>query len=273
MAITISVLLGQNQYAVMIAIAVTQVPIFARLLRGSMLAQREQRLRRSRRRRWACGSGGSCFGHVLPNSLSPGDRAGDAVAGDGDHRRGGAVLPRPRRPRPRPARVGRDAGQRAGLPVDPAGAGRSTRRCASSSSRSASRCSASRCARPSTRSSGGDAIERSARRRRRADPAGARGRGPGRHLHPPRRAVHPRRRRRQLRRRAGRDDRPGRRVRLRQVGDLAGDHGPAAEARREGDAARSGSTARSCSRAERPRRCAGCAARTWRWSSRTRCRR
>jgi peptide/nickel transport system permease protein len=70
MAISISVLLGQNQYSLMIAIAVTQVPIFARLLRGSMLAQRDSDyalaaralgIRRSR----------IVFGHVLPNSLSP----------------------------------------------------------------------------------------------------------------------------------------------------------------------------------------------------------
>ncbi|MDK3257035.1 ABC transporter permease [Blastococcus capsensis] len=70
MAITISVLLGQNQYALMIAIAVVQVPVFARLLRGSMLAQRgsdyavaAQALGVKKRR--------IVFGHVLPNSLSP----------------------------------------------------------------------------------------------------------------------------------------------------------------------------------------------------------
>lgn len=70
MAISISVLLGRNQYALMIAIAVTQVPVFARLLRGSMLAQRDSDyavaakalgVKRSR----------IVFGHVLPNSLSP----------------------------------------------------------------------------------------------------------------------------------------------------------------------------------------------------------
>ncbi|MGY1698606.1 ABC transporter permease [Geodermatophilus sp. SYSU D00766] len=70
MAISISVLLGQNQWSLMIAIAVTQVPVFARLLRGSMLAQRDSDyalaaralgIRRSR----------IVFGHVLPNSLSP----------------------------------------------------------------------------------------------------------------------------------------------------------------------------------------------------------
>jgi peptide/nickel transport system permease protein len=70
MAISISVLLGQNQLSLMIAIAVTQVPLFARLLRGSMLVQRDRDyavaaqalgVRRSR----------IVLSHVLPNSLSP----------------------------------------------------------------------------------------------------------------------------------------------------------------------------------------------------------
>jgi peptide/nickel transport system permease protein len=70
MAISISVLLGQNQYALVIAIAVTQVPIFARLLRGSMLAQRNSDYALAAR---ALGvrRGRIVFGHVLPNSLSP----------------------------------------------------------------------------------------------------------------------------------------------------------------------------------------------------------
>jgi peptide/nickel transport system permease protein len=70
MAISISVLLGQNQLSLMIAIAVTQVPVFARLLRGSMMVQRDrdyavaaQALGVRRRR--------IVLGHVLPNSLSP----------------------------------------------------------------------------------------------------------------------------------------------------------------------------------------------------------
>ncbi len=70
MAISVSVLLGANQYALMIAIAVTQVPIFARLLRGSMLVQRQsdyavaaQALGVKKAR--------IVLGHVLPNSLSP----------------------------------------------------------------------------------------------------------------------------------------------------------------------------------------------------------
>jgi peptide/nickel transport system permease protein len=70
MAISISVLLGQNQYSLMIAIAVTQIPIFARLLRGSMLTQRHSDYVVAAE---AAGvrSGRIVFGHVLPNSLSP----------------------------------------------------------------------------------------------------------------------------------------------------------------------------------------------------------
>ena len=40
LAVSIAAVLGQNKYAVMIAIGAAQVPIFARLLRGSMLGQR-----------------------------------------------------------------------------------------------------------------------------------------------------------------------------------------------------------------------------------------
>lgn len=70
MAISVSVLLGQNQYALMIAIAVTQIPIFARLLRGSMLVQRGSDYALAAQ---ALGVKKSriVFGHVLPNSLSP----------------------------------------------------------------------------------------------------------------------------------------------------------------------------------------------------------
>jgi peptide/nickel transport system permease protein len=70
MAISISVLLGQNQVSLMIAIAVTQIPIFARLLRGSMLVQRDRDYAVAAR---ALGVRKSriVLGHVLPNSLSP----------------------------------------------------------------------------------------------------------------------------------------------------------------------------------------------------------
>ena len=70
LAIAIAAVLGPSLVSVMIAIAVINVPIFARLLRGQMLAQREsdyvlaaQSLGVRRR--------SIMVGHVLPNSVSP----------------------------------------------------------------------------------------------------------------------------------------------------------------------------------------------------------
>ncbi|MDP9396328.1 MAG: ABC transporter permease [Actinomycetota bacterium] len=68
-AIGVAALLGKNRLALMIAIAVPAVPIFARLLRGSMLSQRGRDYVLAstslgvRRRNVV-------LGHVLPNSLS-----------------------------------------------------------------------------------------------------------------------------------------------------------------------------------------------------------
>ncbi|MDP3892865.1 ABC transporter permease [Nocardioides sp.] len=70
LAVSIAAVLGQNPYAVMIAIGVAQVPIFARLLRGSMLAQGQSDYVLAadalglRKRRIV-------VGHVLPNSMGP----------------------------------------------------------------------------------------------------------------------------------------------------------------------------------------------------------
>ena len=50
LAVSIAAVLGQNRYAVMIAIGAAQVPIFARLLRGSMLGQGQGGLRPGGRR-------------------------------------------------------------------------------------------------------------------------------------------------------------------------------------------------------------------------------
>ena len=70
LAVSIAALLGQSPISVMLAIAAAQVPIFARLLRGSMLAQRgsDYVLAASSlglRHRTVVMS------HVLPNSLGP----------------------------------------------------------------------------------------------------------------------------------------------------------------------------------------------------------
>jgi peptide/nickel transport system permease protein len=70
LAVSIAAVLGRTPWAIMIAIGIAQVPIFARLLRGSMLGQRGQDyvLAASslglRKRRIV-------MSHVLPNSLGP----------------------------------------------------------------------------------------------------------------------------------------------------------------------------------------------------------
>lgn len=70
LAVSIAAILGQGQYAVMIAIGASQLPIFARLLRSSMLSQRgsdyilaAQTLGLSRRT--------ITMSHLLPNSVGP----------------------------------------------------------------------------------------------------------------------------------------------------------------------------------------------------------
>lgn len=70
LAVSIAAVLGKNAYAIMIAIGAAQIPIFARLLRGSMLAQgrSDYVLAASalglRKRRIV-------MSHVLPNSVGP----------------------------------------------------------------------------------------------------------------------------------------------------------------------------------------------------------
>ncbi len=70
LAIGIVAMLGRGLWQIMIAVGVTNVPIFARLLRGSVLVQREQdfvlaaRAVGVRRR-------GILFSHILPNAISP----------------------------------------------------------------------------------------------------------------------------------------------------------------------------------------------------------
>lgn len=70
LAVSVAALVGRRPEALMIAIAAAQVPIFARLLRGSMLKQRKQdyvlaSTSLGLRRRTIV------MGHVLPNSLGP----------------------------------------------------------------------------------------------------------------------------------------------------------------------------------------------------------
>jgi ABC-type dipeptide/oligopeptide/nickel transport system permease subunit len=69
-AIGLIAVLGQGLYQIMIAIGVTNIPIFARLLRGSILAQRENDFVLAAR---AVGVRRPTilFSHILPNSISP----------------------------------------------------------------------------------------------------------------------------------------------------------------------------------------------------------
>lgn len=69
-AIALAALLGPSLKSVMIAIGVVNIPIFARLLRGSMLAQRESDYVLAARavgvKRWRI-----VLNHILPNSIAP----------------------------------------------------------------------------------------------------------------------------------------------------------------------------------------------------------
>ncbi len=70
LAVSVAAVLGRRPIAIMIAIAVAQVPIFARLLRGSMLSERRKDYVLSS---WSLGLRRRTvvMGHVLPNSLGP----------------------------------------------------------------------------------------------------------------------------------------------------------------------------------------------------------
>jgi len=70
LAVSIAALLGQTPYSVMIAIGVAQVPIFARLLRSSMLQQRSSDYVLSAQT-LGLGRGKITMSHVLPNSVGP----------------------------------------------------------------------------------------------------------------------------------------------------------------------------------------------------------
>ena len=70
LAIGVAALLGPRLLSVMIAIAVVNVPIFARLLRGSMLAQRRSDYALAARSLGVT-RGRVVLQHVFPNSLAP----------------------------------------------------------------------------------------------------------------------------------------------------------------------------------------------------------
>ena len=70
LAIGLVAILGQGLWQIMVAVGVTQIPIFARLLRGSILAARESDYVLAARSVGVPGR--SILGaHILPNSISP----------------------------------------------------------------------------------------------------------------------------------------------------------------------------------------------------------
>ncbi len=93
-AIAVAALLGRSLTSVMIAIAVVNVPIFARLLRGV-----DARAARADYVLAARSLGRQALGDRVParaaELVRPGHRAGHADAGDGDHRRRRPGVPRP----------------------------------------------------------------------------------------------------------------------------------------------------------------------------------
>ena len=70
LAVSIAAILGQTPYAVMIAIGASQVPIFARLLRASMLQQHSSDYVLSAQT-LGLGRGRITMSHVLPNAVGP----------------------------------------------------------------------------------------------------------------------------------------------------------------------------------------------------------
>lgn len=70
LAVSIAAVLGQTPYAVMIAIGASQIPIFARLLRASMLQQRSSDYVLSAAT-LGLGRGQITMTHVLPNAIGP----------------------------------------------------------------------------------------------------------------------------------------------------------------------------------------------------------
>ncbi|MEJ1088192.1 ABC transporter permease [Microbacterium sp. Mu-80] len=70
LAVSIAAILGQTPSAVMIAIGASQVPIFARLLRASMLQQRTSEYVLSAQT-LGLGRGRITMSHVLPNAIGP----------------------------------------------------------------------------------------------------------------------------------------------------------------------------------------------------------
>ena len=165
LAIGVVTFLGRGVPQIAVAIAIVNVPIFARLLRASLLSLREADYVVAAR---AVGVRGPTLlvRHMLPNAIEPADRAGHPGPGDRRGRRRRARLPGARSTGSAHAGVGEHAvghvplPQRRGVPRLLPGRRHRDLAC------SASTCSATACARPSIRSCADDppASRRSSRR-------------------------------------------------------------------------------------------------------------
>ena len=163
LAVGLAAILGPSLLNATIAIGIGAVPGLIRdhPRRDARAAGGGLRPRRGRERRVRPRHPGR---HIVPNMTQHAARAGDGDDSRRDHRRGGALVPRPRRPAA-DAVLGRDARRRAGVPRPRRRGSRSTPASRSSSARSRSTCSATACATSSTRGRG---AERDAAARRRA---------------------------------------------------------------------------------------------------------
>ena len=231
-----------SQWTVIIAIAVIQVPIFARLLRGSMLAQRVSDHVLAARA-LGVSVGAVVFRHMLPNALGPVIVQATLVLAIAIIDAAALLVPRPRQPRRPPAGVGPDARRLARSsstptrtsPIYPAACIIVVALGLHADGRVVARGP-----RPEVAEVTGMTVRPSNERTR------CFRQRPQRHLHPARRGAVQRRRRRLLRRPRRPDARPGRRVRLRQVRDVAGDHGSAARSAATGSRGRRRTTAPTC---------------------------
>ena len=104
-AIAIVAMLGPGLWQVMIAVGVVNIPIFARLLRGSVLAQSENDYVIAARSVGVRAKDDPRLAHPPELDLAA-DRRGHARDGDRDHRRRRSRLPRPRPAGPVDARSG-----------------------------------------------------------------------------------------------------------------------------------------------------------------------
>ena len=114
LAIALAAFLGPSLGNAMIAIGVTATPIFVRLTRGQVMSVKVEDYVEAARAignpRWRI-----ALFHILPNIIAGAAGAGDAVDRGCDHRRGRAVVPRPR-PAAAGAVLGQHAQLRAALP-------------------------------------------------------------------------------------------------------------------------------------------------------------